>query len=98
MHYDLENMGKLEHVFCLALGIASLANGDTNKRLDIHGLFHTISNGNLSRSDISMQLLVRSADQPITSGTIKVTGMDKENTFVPFSNYADEENKETTVR
>ena len=92
-------MGKLEHVFCLALGIASLANGDTNKRLDIHGLFHTMSSdGNLSRSDISMQLLVRSADEPITSATIKLTGLDKDNTFVPFSNYADEENKETTVR
>ena len=91
-------MEKLEQVFCLILVIASLANGDPNKRLNIHGLFHTISNGNLSRSDIRMQLLERSADEPITSGTIKLTGLDKENTFVPFSNYVDEENKETTVR
>ena len=91
-------MEKLAQVFCLTLVIASLVNGYTNKRLDMHGLFRTLSNGKLSPSDINRQLLGRTADEPITSGTITLTELDKVNTFVPFSHYVDEKNKETTVR
>ena len=90
-------MGKLNQVCCLALFMASINYGNSEKRIDVHDMFHTISNGNLSRS-ITMQMLSRSLDEPITSAQVKLTGLDLENTFVPFSNYVDKENMETTVR
>ena len=96
-------MGKLEQLCYVAILIASLTYGTSGNRINVHDMFHTIVNGKDVSRSISMQLLSRSTDEPITlrqllSEPIELTGMDKQNSFVPFSNSVDEQTKETTVR
>ena len=91
-------MKKLNQICCLAFVMASLTYGDPVKRLNVHDLFHTIWNRNLDRSDVTIQMLSRSSDEPLTTGNIQLPHLDAENVFVPLSSDVDEEYKETTVR